>query len=233
MSAMLCVRCGRVASSDEQRCTCGFAFHVEPADAPAWFDEVRSILEPAYLAAPTPWQQSGKSGTYEDWVRLRLPVAECVQRAAAFLDLGCANGFLLECLLEWTRHKDVLIEPYGLDFSEKLLTLAKLRLPDYGSHLFHGNAWDWQPPRRFDYVRTELVYVPVNLRFAYLTRLIHKFLAPGGLLLVAHYRSRVEDLTCGWVEDDLRALDFKLAGITSGFDAAGRERTRVAMIRAE
>lgn len=200
---------------------------------PAWFAEVRSILEPAYLASPTAWEQSGKSGSYEEWLRLRLPIAECVQHDGAFLDVGCANGFLLECLLEWTHHKGVAVEPFGVDYSDKLIELAKLRLPDYGSHLFVGNAWDWQPPRTFDYVRTELVYVPVNLRFAFLTRLIHKFLAPDGLLLVAHYRSRTEDLTRDWVDDDLRALDFKVAGVASGFDANGLERTRVAMVRAK
>ena len=31
----------------------------------------------------------------------------------------------MECLLDWTRRKAVTIEPYGLDMSEKLLTLAK------------------------------------------------------------------------------------------------------------
>jgi SAM-dependent methyltransferase len=230
---LLCPRCTRLNPPAQERCECGFAFRVEPVDLPAWFDDVRSILEPAYLAAPTPWQQSGKSGSYEDWVRLRIPIAECVQQPGAFLDIGCANGFLLECLLDWTRRKAVPIEPYGLDMSEKLLTLAKLRLPDYGSHLFAANAWDWQPPRRFDYVRTELVYVPANLRFAYLTRLLHKFLTTGGSLLVAHYRSRAEDLTRDWVDEELRALEFKVAGTTSGFDSAGQERTRVAIIRAE
>src|ERR1700730_14615301 len=111
---MLCPRCRRINADDTPRCECGFAFVVAPQELDGWLGEVRGILENSYLPAPTPWQQSGKGGTFEDWVRLRIRIAECVDRAGSFLDIGCANGFLLECLLEWTQRKGIAIEPFGL-----------------------------------------------------------------------------------------------------------------------
>jgi hypothetical protein len=45
------------------------------------------------------------------------------------------------------------------DFSEKLAGLARERLPHWRERIFTGNALVWEPPARFDFVRTELVYV--------------------------------------------------------------------------
>ena len=98
-------------------------------------------------------------------------------------------------------------------------------------HIFTGNAWDWQPPRRFTYIRTEAVYVPHNLRTAYLKRLLSEFLEDGGLLLATHYRSSGEDLTHDWLDEDLRTEGFNVIGSVSGFDSAGRGKCRVAMLQ--
>ncbi len=88
---MQCPRCRRISEEHARSCTCGFAFVVEDMQAlPAWFAEIRRILQSAYIAAPTPWEQSGKGGTFEDWVRLRIPISECVTRSGTFLDIGCA-----------------------------------------------------------------------------------------------------------------------------------------------
>lgn len=172
---MKCPRCSRLNAETALRCECGYKFgQVEPDELPGWFDEIRTILETAYLQAGTPWKQSGKSGTFEEWTRLRVSISECIDAPGSLLDVGCANGFLLECLLAWTRLKGVEITPYGLDHSAKLVELAKKRLPQFQDNLFAGNAWDWEPPRRFDYVRTELVYVPENLRPDFVTRLLDR-----------------------------------------------------------
>ena len=229
---MKCPRCLRLNEEHVKSCLCGFAFTVEDEQAlQAWFGEVRPILQSAYLAAPTPWQQSGKGGPFEEWVRLRIPISECVTRSGTFLDIGCANGFLLECLLNWATMKELDLLLYGLDYSAKLVEMAQKRLPAFKDHLFIGNAWDWHPSRRFTYVRTEAVYVPHNLRVAYLKRLLSEFLEDDGLLLATHYRSSGEDLTRDWLDEVLRAEDFNIIGCVSGFDGAGREQCRVVMLR--
>ncbi len=228
---MRCPRCLREHEERIERCGCGFQFVVEDERGlQQWFDEVRQILQSAYVAAPTPWQQSGKGGTFEEWVRLRIPISECVTRSGSFLDIGCANGFLLECLLHWTQMKGLKLQPYGLDYAPQLVEMAKKRLPAFKEQVFLGNSWDWQPPRRFTYVCTEAVYVPNNLRVPYLKRLLNEFLEADGALLVTHYRSSSEDLSRDWLDADLRADGFNVVNTISGFDSTGREKCRVTIV---
>jgi 2-polyprenyl-3-methyl-5-hydroxy-6-metoxy-1,4-benzoquinol methylase len=94
-----------------------------------WFDSLRDTLTTAYLKGREPWQQSGFSGPAERWVACRRPVADCVDSDGAFLDIGCANGYLLECLLARTARRGLRIEPWGLDLSGKLVAVARRRLP--------------------------------------------------------------------------------------------------------
>ena len=74
-------------------------------DEGEWHRAWQEILVPAYLAAETPWEQSGKSGTEDDWVYARALVAGALDRDGTFLDVGCANGYLMECLPGWTRYE--------------------------------------------------------------------------------------------------------------------------------
>jgi SAM-dependent methyltransferase len=194
-----------------------------------WFASLREELETAYLAADEPWKQSGFSGPYERWETLRKPIADCVVSDGAFLDIGCANGYLLECLLGWTAGRGLKIDPWGLDISEKLTALARQRLPSFGKQIYEGNAFYWKPPRLFDYVRTELCYVPEKLQSRYVSRLIDEFLMPGGKLLVAEYRSRNDPRTGPWVDDTLEDAGFKVQCCEHGL-WEDRELTRVAVI---
>jgi hypothetical protein len=130
---------------------------------------MQELIVPAYLAAETPWGQSGKTGTAEDWERSRSHIAEAIDRDGTFLDVGCANGYLLECLQRWTPFA---LEPYGLDISPQLAELARARLPEWADRIFVGNALTWDPPRRFTYVRTALDYVPPARKRAFLDRLL-------------------------------------------------------------
>ncbi|MEO7000532.1 MAG: class I SAM-dependent methyltransferase [Ktedonobacterales bacterium] len=200
-----------------------------------WFAANKTLLETAYLAADQPWQQSGvglhSACTYERWEAMRRPIAACVTTSGTLLDMGCANGYLLECLLRWVGERDLTLEPYGLDISEGLLALARQRLPQYADHCFVGNAWDWPPPRRFDYVRTELVYVPDELQQAYVRRLLTDFLTPTGSLLVAEYRARGPDAPPLRVEQRLAEMGFPVPARTSGF-WQGVECTRIAVVPA-
>ncbi len=152
-----------------------------------WFLTVKKTLEDAYLKHQEPWKQSGMSGPLERWTSLRKPVADCVDKSGSFLDIGCANGFLLECCLRWTGERGLVIEPFGLDLSERLIELAKMRLPGYANNFYVGNAIDWVPSRRFDFVRTELVYVPAERERDYVRFLSGHYLYPNGKLLIANY----------------------------------------------
>ena len=146
-----------------------------------------------------------------------------------FLDIGCANGYLLECLIRWTADRGIQIEAWGLDLSEKLVALAKQRLPDYTENLFFGNAFTWKPPQKFDYVRTELCYVPERFQRQYIRQLIDEFLLPGGNLLVAEYRSRRDPSSPSWVDEILREMGFEVDHCESGFWER-KELTRIAVI---
>jgi len=160
---------------------------VNPVELQHWFEHVREVLETAYLSHAEPWRQSGMSGPEDRWAALRKPVAECMTRSGSFLDIGCANGYLLECCLKWTAARGVCIDPYGVDLSAKLVSLARARLPQFADHFFVGNAFDWVPPQRFDFVRTELVYVPAEHEKQYVEHLLRHYLQADGSLLVANY----------------------------------------------
>jgi hypothetical protein len=95
----------------------------------------------------------------------------------------------MESIVAWTRELGRHVEPYGLDISEKLAELARRRLPQWCDRIFVGNALLWEPPMRFDFVRTELVYVPPSQRRAYAERVLERFVAPGGQLVICSYGS--------------------------------------------
>lgn len=199
-----------------------------------WFAANKTLLETAYLASEDPWQQSGSSigrkRTGEHWVAQRRCTAECLDRSGSFLDVGCANGYLLECMLQWTRERDLEIIPYGLDFSEGLVALARQRLPHYADHLYVGNAWDWIPPHPFDYVRTCLEYVPPELQPQLVSRMLDHFVTPGGALLVSEYRPREHMAPTLTVDHDLARMGFTVEAVKSGY-WEGVEKTRIAVIR--
>jgi len=198
-----------------------------------WFAANRALLETAYLAGEQPWQGSGVGlrtpRSYEHWEAIRRPIAECMERPGAFLDIGCANGYLLECVLRWTAERGVAIDPYGLDLSAKLVALARERLPAHADHIFVGNGWHWAPPHTFDYVRTELVYVPDALHSAYISRLLDEFVAPGGKLLVAEYRGHESVTPEPTIDRDLARLGFRVESVKVGV-RENVERTRIAVI---
>jgi SAM-dependent methyltransferase len=146
-------------------------------------------LERAYLAAADPRGQSGFRGDAARWTAARRVIAHAIDRGGAFLDIGCANGHLLETLIGWARDDGHVIEPWGLDISVALVELARARLPAWSAQLLVGDALTWTPPRRFDYVRTELVYVPEWRRSEYVRRLMDEVVAPDGRLIICSYGS--------------------------------------------
>jgi len=204
-----------------------------------WFENTRTVLETAYLSHNEPWKQSGMSGPKERWVSLRKPVADCIDRSGAFLDIGCANGYLLECCLQWTAQRGVHIVPYGLDVSPRLIELAQKRLPQFADHLFVGNSFYWSPSIRFDFVRTELVYVPGEFEGQNVEFLLGNYLKPGGRLLIANYAQDHPNPEKGLLPgchptrrilERLAELGFSATGYQDGYDPIKGRKIRVAIL---
>ena len=156
-------------------------------DDTVWYRETCAKLTAAYLSGDNPRAQSGHSGNQEHWTQARSLIADAIDRDGAFLDVGCANGFLLECLVDWLLQKGHRIEPYGLDISTGLVELARKRLPHWADRFFVGNAIDWEPPRRYEFVRTGLEYVPGRRRTDLIQRLLERVVQPGGRLIIGTY----------------------------------------------
>jgi len=171
-------------------------------DEGEWHRRGQELIVPAYLAAETPWGQSGKTGTAEDWEWSRSLVADAVDRDGSFLDVGCASGYLMECLPRWTAFA---VEPYGLEIAPGLAALARSRLPEWADRIFAGNALTWEAPSDFTYVRTGLEYVPAVRR----PELVERLLGYSERVIVGVFNEHESERT---TEDALESLGFAVAG---------------------
>jgi SAM-dependent methyltransferase len=159
-------------------------------ELPGAFLRQLAELERAYLAHADPIRQSGFHGGAARWRAEREPLLDAVHADGELLDVGCANGYLLECAVQWAAGRGYRLVPYGLDQGEHLIALARQRMPQFADHFFVGNGWDWEPPRRFQYVYTLYDCVPPGYLDAYVRRLLKGVVAPGGRLIMGAYGSR-------------------------------------------
>lgn len=186
------------------------------SDATWTRDSVR-LLEEHYLRSTTPEGQSGKFGDAADWELSRRLVTRAFHRDGTFIDLGCANGLLMESVVRWAAAEGRAIDPSGLDASARLVALARQRLPQWSDHLYVGDALTWSPPRRFDFVHTMVDLVPPRRRVDWLWRLLEEMLVPGGRLIVRDYQG---------IGDRLRGWGLPVAGTT--LQARGERRAQEA-----
>jgi len=147
----------------------------------------RAIIGPAYLSATDPRAQSGFSGSAEDWENARRFMFAAINRDGTFLDVGCANGHLMECAAKWLAEDGIRIEPYGLEILPEVAALARQRLPNWADRIAVASVLDWFPGRLFDFVRTGLEYVPAPLRAQLVGHLLEHVVAPGGRVIVGAY----------------------------------------------
>ena len=189
-------------------------------DLPTDFLEDLRRLERSFLESDDPIRQSGFGGGPERWRQERGPILEAIEADGEILDVGCANGYLLECLVSWGRERGIALVPFGLDFGPGLIELARQRLSDYGDHFFVGNAWTWQPPRRFRYVYSLYDCVPEQHAADYVRRLAERFVAPGGRLILGAYGSRSKNEPPYDVADLIRRAGLTVAGTAAGGEPA-------------
>lgn len=193
-----------------------------PAHLPhAFLSELRA-LEASYLERSDPIEQSGFGGGSERWRAEREPILDAIASDGEILDIGCANGYLLECLVAWGHERGVTLVPYGLDLGVGLIDLARQRHPHVADHFFVGNAWDWEPPRRFRYVYCLLDVVPPDYLPAHLHRLLARIVSPGGRLIVGDYGSRSRGFPARDVAAILQAAGLAVAGSATAGEGIAR-----------
>jgi len=113
-------------------------------------EETSEWFDARYLATDDERAQSGFSGSAARWEAARRAIVRGIDTPGTFLDVGCANGLLMESVARWSAFP---IEPWGVDFAPGLLALARRRFPD---RIFQADVTTWVPPRIFDFVHVRL-----------------------------------------------------------------------------
>ncbi|HSP55561.1 MAG TPA: methyltransferase domain-containing protein [Dehalococcoidia bacterium] len=147
-------------------------------------------LEDAYLQHDDPILQSGFGGGTERWREEREPILDAIEGDGDLLDIGCANGYLLRCLVDWGVERGLSLTPHGIDVGRRLIELAKRMHPKHAANLHMANGWDWRPDRRFRYVYTLYDCVPEPMLVPHVRRLLRRVVEPGGRLIIGAYGSR-------------------------------------------
>jgi hypothetical protein len=174
--------------------------------------ENEAWLERVYLDATTAEGGSGFTGTPEEWRAAREPVTDGIERNGSFLDLGCANGLLMESVVTWCGERGLVIEPYGLDIGPGLVERARQRLPHWSDRIWRGDAATWVHPdgMRFDYVHALLDCAGRDQQGALVDHVLDRVVAPHGRLLGSLYvRSTDHDRSAAMV---LRDLGYAVVG---------------------
>lgn len=181
-------------------------------DEPGWYAAVLAIVEPAYLSAGNPRAQSGNGGDEIRWRLARGLLVDALPGRCSLLDVGCANGHLMESLVEWAAAAGIAVEPYGVEISAPLAELARRRCPQWSDRIWTANVLDWRPPRRFDVVRTGLDYVPPGRGADLVAHLIEYVVAPDGRLVIGVFNEEGHD---DHLERQVQAWGYRIAGRTS------------------
>jgi SAM-dependent methyltransferase len=182
---------------------------------PAEFLTHLDRLEAAYLSSDDPRRQSGFNGGLERWRAERAPILDALRGSGDLLDVGCANGYLLECLVSWGAERGLALTPFGVDCSARLIALARQRLPRFASHFFVANVWRWSPPRRFHYVYSVYDCVPPAYFAAFVEHLAGEVTAPGGRLILGAYGSGTRGQAPAAIDRLLVESGFSVIGSTT------------------
>ena len=190
----------------------------ELKDLPDEFLRHLEALESSYLRTDDPIRQSGFGGGPERWRAERSPIIDAVDQSGTFLDVGCANGYLLECLVTWAMQRGIRLIPYGVDASQRLIDLARVRLAQYAANFYAVNAWDWEPPMRFRYVYTLHDSIPGEYLAPYMRRLTEEAVEAGGRFILGAYGSRSRQTAPCNVVEALTSAGYEVAGSSSAGD---------------
>lgn len=207
------------------------------ADEARYYRRTLELLEDSYLAADERGDIAGGSGSgggLARWERKRRLIADAFDHDGTWLDVGCANGLLMESIQRWTAEKGIRIDPYGLELSARIADRARIRLPHWADRIWAGNARSWEPPFRFDYVTVLCDCVPENRLHAMLSRVIEEFVQPRGRMVVSCYgpknSSGQGERGAHYAMNLLRSLGFDPRGSAEVFYEDGTIWTSVAWL---
>ena len=186
----------------------------------AYFERGRREIADYYLADPAnPYRQSGKSRGARRWEITRRCIAEAVNGDGDYMDIGCANGLLLESMIAWCASRGFRITPHGIDFVPELVELAKQRLPQWTDNFELANVFYWEPQRRYRFVQMLLESVPKDDQPQLVRRLLRDAVGGGGRLIVPIYGlgdAAKPEVARGVLED----MGFTVAGSTACVSAS-------------
>ena len=94
----------------------------------------------------------------------------------SWLDVGCANGLLMETLTMRAREKGLQVKPYGFALSPRIAEVVRRRLQHSSDRISTGNVMTWEPQMPFDYITVIADSVPATARHDLVERLITRFL---------------------------------------------------------
>ena len=192
-------------------------------DESTWQRRVSVALATAYLAEDDPRWQSGFDGDADLWREARAFILDAVPSGGSFLDVGCANGYLIECIPAWAAERGLELSLHGLELSADLAEEARRRLPAMSDRIYTGNVSDWTPPRRFTYVRSGLEYVPSGREPALVARLLRDVVEPGGRLIAGPIAEDQVQATLG----AFTAAGVRSPQVVSATDRVGKTRYAV------
>ena len=158
-----------------------------------YYQRTLELLEEPYLGANARGDVAGGSGSgggLERWEKKRRALVSAFDHDGSWLDVGCANGLLMETLATWATEKHLRVEPYGLELSPRIAEAARLRLPHWADRIWTGNVMTWEPQMRFDYVTVIAESVPETVRPNLVDLLITRFLSSTGRLIFSIYMPR-------------------------------------------
>jgi cyclopropane fatty-acyl-phospholipid synthase-like methyltransferase len=159
-----------------------------------WFENRNLLITNIYLKGDNPRKQSGHTGDEQRYRYTQGMLLEALYKSGSLIDIGCANGYLLEKLNQWIKNLDLRIDFHGLDISKELIALAKERLPSWKDHFYAGNALYWNSTKRFDYICVrELTYVPTNKQRSFFFHLYNDILADNGRLIIGPLSEEAEN----------------------------------------
>lgn len=213
---------GLLPHGPERRAVGDAARSFREQDDSSYFAGNLRLLEPAYLRATTPEGGSGFGGGPDQWRARRSMVVDALHKDGTFLDVGCANGLLMESVRRWAAERGRAVEPYGVDLAPRLVEVARRRLPQWAGRISVGNALDWRPAdsSRFTFVHALADCVPGHRLGDLVGRLLAELVEPGGRLLLSVYQA--EGGNAPTAAERLAALGVPVAGTASG---TGPERT--------
>ena len=159
--------------------------------AAAWDQVTGRRLEAAYLAGGAGPRGSGAgSDDAGQWRAKRQHLAVPMDRDGDWLDVGCANGHLLATLPVWAAEQGVQVRAHGLELMAPVADLARRLHPDLADRIWTGSITTWEPHRSFDFVTALEDAVPPDQLGQLVERLLGRFVAPGGRLILSTYTNR-------------------------------------------